>query len=256
MSDATQRPAFVVASTLGLTMEEQPHEGVGVITARASNAASLVDDPGNFRVGALLAFADSVAGLAASLAALPDKWCVTTNQHLRMFRTHGPLPVHARTTVWRAGRTSVVSGAELHDNDGNLVASVMQTNAALVPEFGIPVRDRPWRLHAEPGVPLHEVLALTTIPHGVQLEVRDQLRNPWGILHGGVTGYLADRAARTLQIGMPHDTVLHFLRPGRVGPVTATATALGTHRTGQVVRVEIRDEGADRVMAVATMTTG
>jgi acyl-coenzyme A thioesterase PaaI-like protein len=52
--------------------------------------------------------------------------------------------------------------------------------------------------------------------------------------------------------------VLHFLAPNRVGPVRATALPVGRGRRadGAVLRVEMRDEGADRVTALAVATVG
>jgi acyl-coenzyme A thioesterase PaaI-like protein len=51
------------------------------------------------------------------------------------------------------------------------------------------------------------------------------------------------------------DVVLHFLRPGRVGPAVARASVIAARPDGHVVRVEVVDAGAhDRVMAVAVST--
>jgi len=50
------------------------------------------------------------------------------------------------------------------------------------------------------------------------------------------------------------DVVLHFLAPNRVGPVRAEARAIGTRADGTVLRVEVRDDGADRVTALAVVT--
>ena len=49
--------------------------------------------------------------------------------------------------------------------------------------------------------------------------------------------------------------MLHFLAPNRVGPVRATARVLGQRPDGDVLRVEVRDEGADRTTAVAIVTS-
>jgi acyl-coenzyme A thioesterase PaaI-like protein len=50
------------------------------------------------------------------------------------------------------------------------------------------------------------------------------------------------------------DVVLHFLAPNRVGPVRAEARTIGTRADGAVLRVEVRDHGADRVTALAVVT--
>ena len=70
-----------------------------------------------------------------------------------------------------------------------------------------------------------------------RLELADRLRNPWGILHGGAVAMLADVAAcRAVVAGQEDgrgrpvaaaDTVLHYLRPVKVGPVEARCQVLG-----------------------------
>jgi uncharacterized protein (TIGR00369 family) len=124
------------------------------------------------------------------------------------------------------------------------------------------VYDRPLVLRApEPDpdstVHLDEFLgAQATAADQLTLAITDQLRNPWGILHGGVTASLVDLVSRHATGGAATtDTVLHFLSPGRVGPVTATAFPYGRRADGVLVRVEVRDTGNDdRLMAVAVTT--
>ena len=62
----------------------------------------------------------------------------------------------------------------------------------------------------------------------VEIDLPDDLRNPWGILHGGVVAALVDLAAEHATVeGSPPTSCLHFLAPNRVGPVRATASVLG-----------------------------
>ena len=88
------------------------------------------------------------------------------------------------------------------------------------------------------------------------MPLAEQLRNPWGILHGGAVASLVDIAAEHASGGVTTDVVLHFLAPNRVGPVRATAEPVGARRRadGTVMRVEVRDVGADRVTALAIAT--
>jgi uncharacterized protein (TIGR00369 family) len=88
----------------------------------------------------------------------------------------------------------------------------------------------------------------------LEIDLADELRNPWGILHGGVVAMLADLASEHATGRATTEVVLHFLAPNRVGPVQAHARSLGERRDGEVVRIEIRDVGADRVTAVAIAT--
>jgi uncharacterized protein (TIGR00369 family) len=93
------------------------------------------------------------------------------------------------------------------------------------------------------------------------IELRDDLRNPWGILHGAVVASMVDLAAEHAVgalVGGPvvtTDIVLHFLAPGRVGPIVARATVLGERADGHVVRIEMLDRGAaDRRISLAIVT--
>jgi uncharacterized protein (TIGR00369 family) len=88
----------------------------------------------------------------------------------------------------------------------------------------------------------------------VEMDLADELRNPWGILHGGVVASLVDFATEHATDAPTADVVLHFLAPNRVGPVRAHVQPLGTRSDGAVCRVEVRDEGADRTTALAVAT--
>jgi uncharacterized protein (TIGR00369 family) len=91
--------------------------------------------------------------------------------------------------------------------------------------------------------------------HAVEIELAAELRNPWGILHGGVVATLVDLAAEhATGGGITTDVVLHFLAPNRVGPVRASARELGRRTDGRLLRVEVRDEGAARMTALAIVT--
>jgi uncharacterized protein (TIGR00369 family) len=218
---------------------------------------------GNVRAGALLTMADTVGGMCAGLAALPG-WVVSTNLMLRTTPLvhQGPLALEAR--VRRAGRKAVVTQVEIRAAGAadHLIADGVLTSAVLEPDGGPPDFGRPMVLAApEPLDPAESLLEFFGVrPHGpaaVALDITDRVRNPWGILHGGATAVLVDAAA-THAVGddaTTADVVLHFLRPGRVGPAIARATALGDRPDGHLMRVEVTDAGAeDRVMAVAVVT--
>jgi uncharacterized protein (TIGR00369 family) len=98
---------------------------------------------------------------------------------------------------------------------------------------------------------------------GVEVDLTPELRNPWGILHGGVTTALADDAAVravadvTGRPAVATSMSLGFYAPGRTGPVSAVGRIVGQPAEGDevVVRVEVRDAGAgDRLLAVAVVT--
>jgi acyl-coenzyme A thioesterase PaaI-like protein len=216
------------------------------------------------RAGVLLAMIDHVGGLTAGLAALPDGWVVSTNLSMRTATLSHQGPMRLRTEVLRRGRAAVVVRVRVTDDGaaGALVADAVLTSAVLVPEGGPPQWERPMSMsppaYAE-APPLGEWLAVREVARdALEIDLRDELRNPWGILHGAVVASLVDLAAVHV-VGVEGaagtDAVLHFLSPGRVGPVYARAEVCGMRADGNVVRVELHDRGAnDRLMSVAVVT--
>jgi acyl-coenzyme A thioesterase PaaI-like protein len=243
-----------VGQYVGVTLRE-----VGELRVHgdAPVPAYLRSPRGAVRPGALHTLADTVGGMCAGLAALPDGWVVSTNLAVRgVARDHiGPFAMDA--SVLRRGRNNVVTGVQIRDAGAAdaLVLDGVLTSAILVPENGPPPWSRP--LHVETGrvppdrpVPIPEWLRLETRgPDEVEIPLADDLRNPWGILHGGVVAMLVDLAAEhAAGGGVLTDVVLHFVAPNRAGPVRAVARRIGG---GETFRVEVRDEGAARVTAVA-----
>jgi uncharacterized protein (TIGR00369 family) len=246
-------------------VEMQEVEGTAagpVLVGRAPAAEHLRGPSGGVRGGALLTLLDNVGGLCGGLAALPEGWVVSTNLSARSVRLQhvGPFRIDAR--VLRQGRASVVTAVDIRDEgaDDALVMDGVLTSAILVPQNGPPKWDRPLRLdpgeapaEAPPHIP--DWLGVRAVD-GLTLEMplRDTLRNPWGILHGGAVASLIDCTAEHATGGITTDVVLHFLAPNRAGPVRAVAEVIGQRADGTVLRVEVRDEGAARVTAVAVVT--
>ncbi|MGO8872412.1 MAG: hotdog domain-containing protein [Acidimicrobiales bacterium] len=237
---------------------------------------------GGLLTGGLLTSVDSLGGMAAGLAVLP-RWIVTTSMMATVGRLshQGPLRFHAR--VVRRGRNSVVVGLDVVDEgDADVpVAAVTMTCAVLDPD-GIDLHfERPMVVDMPPPSPdprTPEEFFCIEPGRGpvTRLELADRLRNPWGILHGGAVAVLADVAARRAVASRPSsggadapvadpdllatgDTVLHYLRPVKVGPVEARCDVLGGGAgpvgTGRnLVRVAIHDVGADdRLVELATV---
>ncbi len=271
---ATPGAGRSLATHLGLSMWEVPvpgTEGTG-IDGRVPNLEHLRGPGGNVSAGVLLTLLDCVGGLSAGLAVLPD-WVVSTNLMMTTasFDHVGPFLVTGRTL--RAGRKAVVSAAQVLDEGrgGALVADGVLTSAVLTPAEGPPVYGRPLTLTAperEPGpVPgLAEFFGTETVDaRTLVMPLAEHLRNPWGILHGGATAALVDAAAE--HAAGEHaagaalrtaDIVLHFLAPGRVGPVEARVEIVGDRPDGRVVEVSVHDRGADDrrvVVAVVTLRT-
>lgn len=217
---------------------------------------------GGLRTGGLLTNLDSLGGFASGLAALP-RWIVTTSLLATVSELIHVGPLRFRADVLRLGRTSVVTALDVVDEgaDGRHVAAATMTCAILDPgtmELDIV---RPFSMampppQRDPSRP-EEFFCLEPGEGPVtRLQLADRLRNPWGILHGGAIAMLADEAAcRAAKAHSPAasgpsgvaatDTVLHYLRPVKVGPVEARCQVLGSRAGRTTVRVEICDRGSD-----------
>lgn len=240
--------------------------------------AHVVDAEGRLESGMLASLTDSIGGMTSGLACLPD-WIVTTNLSMRRSpdalagpRGTGDLTIDTR--VMRRGRSSVVTRSSVSDTDGHEVATSWITCAVLTPAGGPPPFTRPVRLndHLVSDDPLFRseparffALEAGDAPGTVLLHPAAHLRNPWGILHGGAVAHLLDTAARCAVAGrvdpgptpgiIVSDLTIHYMNPGRDGPIVADATIIGRRHDDILVRVTARDAGADdRLMNVAVMT--
>lgn len=97
----------------------------------------------------------------------------------------------------------------------------------------------------------------------VEVDIRDDLRGPAGMLQGGVVATLVDVAAASTAaqgsagLVATSEMSVHFLAPGRVGPVRAVGELLHSRAGGAAVEVRVYDVGkADRLMAVALAAFG
>ncbi len=227
---------------------------------------------GGMRMGALLTNLDSVGGFLAGLSVLP-RWIVTTSLMATVTRLDHQGPLRVRGRVLRRGRNSVVAGLQVVDegDDDRLVAASTGSFAVLDPG------DMTLEFTRPAVVPMPPPMAATPFPEEffhiepgrgttTRLHLADHLRNPWGILHGGATAVLVDvaacRAAEAMGAGeapgfhraaggpvpgglAAADTVLHYLRPVRVGPVEARCRVVGGPPGRVLVRVAVHDLGAD-----------
>jgi 1,4-dihydroxy-2-naphthoyl-CoA hydrolase len=92
--------------------------------------------------------------------------------------------------------------------------------------------------------------------------VQDQLKQPYGLIHGGVYAAIAESLASwgtatgvmaegKIAVGLSNQT--SFLRPVTEGAITATATRVHRGRTTWVWDVEAHDD-AGRLCAITRMT--
>lgn len=253
---------------IGMRLHEVDDGSASPVIEAWAPVTDLVREPGKagMTAGALLTLADGAGGLCGGLAVLP-RWVVSTNLMLRMARLDHAGPIRARARVLRKGRRSgVVTAVDLRDegNGDARVGEAVLTSAALEPPAGMPTPTRP--VSIDPGPPpeirgsLRDALGIVEVdaPDGydaaVRLDVTADVLNPWGIVHGGATAALVDVV---IDSAVPDsaitETVLHFLSPGRVGPIEATARLVG-NGAGALLHVDLTDVGANRRVASANGT--
>lgn len=262
MNELGAAAARTVSDYIRAELAEVEPVGSGRLIGRAPVAPHLRNAVGGMRTGALLTLIDFAGGFDAGLASLPDGWVVTTSLHARLLTPAHVGPLRVDAEVARAGRSSVVTPVTVRDEgaDDAVVARAVLTSAVLVPAGGPPQWERPARIAvgsptADPR-PTAEWLGIRVVsPTTLDIDLDDRLRNPWGILHGGVVAMLVDLAVEHTTGGITTDIVLHYLAPNRTGPVRAEVRPIARRSDGIVARVEVTDTAADRVTAVAVTTS-
>jgi uncharacterized protein (TIGR00369 family) len=83
--------------------------------------------------GAIMAFADTLGALCASLNLPPGAFTTTIESKTNFFRAVRSGEVHGTTKPLHAGRTTIVVQTDLRDDAGKLVAQTTQTQAVLEP---------------------------------------------------------------------------------------------------------------------------
>lgn len=232
----------------------------------------LRDAKGDVRIGPIVYSVDVATGLAMGVTVLADeRWVVTTDVDVRLVTPVKNGPVRVDAEVLRAGATTAVSAFTLNDEStGHIVGGGTCTGRPFPFDFDrgqldVPIGVR--RLHAPTEAvnaeSLQAYLGFRIAEGGaVEVDIAGWLRNPWGILHGGVTACLIDVSAeaagaaalrRAVRVA---DTTVRFLAPGRVGPARAVPRLLTTDPSAggaALIEVKVTDMGADgRLLAVAT----
>jgi uncharacterized protein (TIGR00369 family) len=96
----------------------------------------------------------------------------------------------------------------------------------------------------------------------LEMELRDEVVNPFGSLHGGLMATLIEcagagcavRAGGSERI-LPSDMNIRFLTTVKVGPVRAITKVLRRGRRAVVVQIDVLDVGNDRkLVASATVS--
>lgn len=213
---------------------------------------------GSLRLAAVLMGIDMGAGLAAGGAVLP-MWTVTADIETRIVGpcTVGPLRVDSIPI--KPGRTMSVVQSRLVDEgaDDALVALSTANHGVLEPTFDDSLQHmdtggvRVFAAPDDPGGSLEEYFGIEADEAQVRVAITDRTRNPWGILHGGLTGLMMETAARAAGVAEPTDLVVRYLRAVHEGPAMTRVVEVVDRPGGRLVKIEMVDSGTGKLAATA-----
>jgi acyl-coenzyme A thioesterase PaaI-like protein len=193
------------ARLAGYFATESMRTGESAVSTWLQVRDDLRDAHGDVRIGPIVYSVDVATGLAMGVTVLADdRWVVTTDVDVRLITPVKNGPVRVDAEVLRAGATTAVSAFTLNDEStGRVVGGGTCTGRPFPFDFERTMLDVPIgvrRLHAPTGPvtaeSLPEYLGFRVAEGGaVEVEIGGWLRNPWGILHGGVTACLVDVSA-------------------------------------------------------------
>lgn len=204
---------------------------------------AIVAPGGGPSIGAVGMLVDALGGMRSITAADPD-WAFTADMSIHLLPT-GPIDwLEALIRVRRRGRRTLVLEAELRTHEERPAGLAVMTFAVVPrPEHLVnitidmsPGRRRMSTLGPDQPAPgrYHEELGFVEESTGIIIaELRPEIGNTVGALHGAVHAALIDEASaslgRTLLGPTAATTDLHlaFMELGMVGPMRAEATLLG-----------------------------
>ncbi len=228
---------------------------------------------GHARLGVLATLADAAGGECAVRAAGPE-WVATSDLVLHVTRPLRGGTVVAVPELLRRTRATIVVEVVLREGEGDAEPAGLATMtfAVLPARPGVQRmgtgRDEPRtefaRGDSHLDAPFLERIGARVVDAAagaVELSLSPYVGNSLGALQGGVLAALADLSAESCAsaaTGAPcvtTDLALNYLALGRAGPIRTSARVLRPGPAGALVRVEVRDAGAQqRLLAVATAT--
>jgi acyl-coenzyme A thioesterase PaaI-like protein len=257
MSTAAREYDGGFTAELGLTVEVEGDALVG----RAEVVPELcVPEAGVLRPSVLLSWADTLAGSLATERTLP-RVCMTVDLNVRV--THA-LPIGTEVTavgrVLKTGRTLTFAEATFNvSGDDAPAALVLGTFVAsprpedVADSFVSRVTTERRRSNKPPSQAITELLGGRVVAPGVvEADRHPRILNWVQTVQGGAVALLAEEAALSL-VGAPVPTELEvrYLRTVRVGPMRATAQAMGAF-----TRVDVVDVGNDDRLAAVAIARG
>ena len=221
------------------------------------------------RLATVAMLVDALGGMRSITASDPD-WAFTADMSIHLVPA-GPMELlQADLHVRRRGRRTLVIEAELLA-DGERPAGSALLTFAVVPRpehlVNITINMTPGRRemnanseheHLE-SYYFDELEIAAATPGVVAIELRPVVCNTVGALHGAIHASIIDEASASLGRSLfgteaiTTDIHLAYLELGRVGPLTATATAIGEAANGRLtIAVEVRDGNRELVSTATT----
>jgi len=263
------RPAYPpprhAMSLLGLEVEQSDSGDVRGWMPVTSLTASPDGMP---RLAAVAMLVDALGGMRSITASDPD-WAFTADMSIHLLPAGPTDLLQADLHVRRRGRRTLVIEAELLA-DGERPAGSALLTFAVVPRpehlVNIVIEMTPGRRLMSRNS-AHEQLVSNYLdeleihanePGRVTVELRPVVSNTVGALHGAIHASLIDEASVSLarshfgSDAITTDIHLAYLELGRLGPITATATAIGGPADGRLTAwVDVRD-GNGALVSTAT----
>ena len=219
---------------------------------------------GVLRRAVIAAAIDIVGSLHARELAGSDA-TFTTDLSVRAPNLASPKSLVARGTPLRTGRSLITSGVVL-EADGAPVAYGQTTFMRVARRGDDAVDERdlamPEVIHQIPlERPLVEEVGIEVVDPArgrVEVELRDALRNPEGVMQGALVALLAEVSAETLadcahvEPQVVTEIDVRYLATSRVGPITAESKWIGDPESG-MLRTQLRDRGNDDRLTAAVL---
>lgn len=224
---------------------------------------------GSARPAAVMMGVDMAAGLAAGMGVHPDATMTadTAVQFVSSARA-GPLRIDARCI--KPGRSQSLSEVTVVDEgaDDAIVAVATANHGVMTPTSRPRPAGRPTFTNEIMALGIGDTISFPRPPDAgtgdleqhfglsvkngeVRIPVDDRTRNPLGILHGGLTGLVLDAIALSVGFTRLDEVMIRFMRPVREGPGLASIVDDMTFDGRRLLRVEMRDESADRLAVLA-----
>ncbi len=224
---------------------------------------------GGARLAPVAMLVDALGGLRSLSAAAPG-WAFTADMSIHLLPVGPTTRLQADAHVRRRGRRTLVLEVDLTADGIPAGLATLSFTIVARPEHLVDVQidtspGRRMMSVLDPDEPpagpyLEELGLVVERPGHISVELRPEVSNTVGALHGGVHSALVDEAARTLGVEVlgpraeTTDVHLAFLELGRAGPLLARATLVGGPAPAgdrATVEVEVRDADA-RLCSYAT----